>query len=113
MAPVGDDAVLAMYQGEYAQADDSTTVQMQWLTPKPQTLVTSPAALPDAVAQCASGTFATARSNDDPGSYVLYEISETDGMKQVDSKPVTEQFVLADVHGCRAMWATSWYCSAV
>lgn len=58
MAPVGDDAVLAMYQGEYAQADDSTTVQMQWLTPKPQTLVTSPAALPDAVAQCASGTFA-------------------------------------------------------
>ena len=35
----------------------------------------------------------TARSNDDPGSYVLYEISETDGMKQVDSKPVTEQFV--------------------
>ncbi len=93
MAPVGDDAVLAMYQGEYAQADDSTTVQMQWLTPKPQTLVTSPAALPDAVAQCASGTFATARSNDDPGSYVLYEISETDGMKQVDSKPVTEQFV--------------------
>lgn len=93
MVPVSDDAVLAMYQGEYSQSEDNTTVQTQWLTPKPQTLVTSPAALPDAVAQCQSGTFATARDNDDPETYVLYEISETDGMKQVDSRPVTEQFV--------------------
>lgn len=93
MVPVGGDAVMAMYQGEYAQADDSTTVQTQWLTPKPQTLVASPAALPDAVAQYPSGTFATARDNDDPGTYVLYEVGETDGMKQVDSRPVTEQFV--------------------
>lgn len=99
MVPVGDGAVVAMYQGEYSQSEHSTTVQTQWLTPKPQELVTRPAVLPDAVAQCPSGVFAAGRDDDDRNRYVLYEVGETEGMKRVDAKTVDEEFVPASAAG--------------
>lgn len=96
MVPVGDGAVMAMYQAPYSDSEHSTMMQTQWFAPRPQQVVMKPAALPDAVAQCSCGTFAAAR---DEGRYVLYSVSETEGMRKVDTQPVDQRFAAARASG--------------
>lgn len=96
MVPVGDGAMMAIYQALYSDVERSTMMQTQWFTPQPQQVVMKPAALPDAVAQCSCGTFAVAR---DEGHYVLYSVSETEGMRKVDTQPVGQRFNAALASG--------------
>lgn len=96
MVPVGDGAMMAMYQAPYSDVERSTMMQTQWFTPQPRQVVTKPAALPDVVAQCSSGIFAVAR---DEGYHVLYSASEADGMLQADAQPVNKRFIAARASG--------------